>query len=93
MRLVYSRRHSPAITTVAESVYGFIQVDQHNARLAAAPETVSGDCKKSGESSGVISMMSQMAKDVENDIQEANHDEADAQKEYVEKAWTSVTFT
>jgi len=69
-------------TTVKESVYGFIQV--HSVRVAQAPETFSGDYKKSGESTGIISMMSQMARDVENDITEGKHDEADAQKDYVE---------
>jgi len=66
-------------TTVADSPYGFVQ-----ARAAAgpAPETFSGDYKKSEGSTNIIAMMDQMVKDVETDITEGKHDEADAQKAY-----------
>merc|ERR1719231_523483 len=44
-----------------------------------------GEYKKSDGSSGVMAMMDQMIKDVELDIQEGKHDEADSQKDYEEE--------
>jgi len=77
---------APPTTTVSSSPYGFVQISQHNRRAdpGAAPETFSGDYKKSEGSTGIIAMMSQMSKDVEMDNQEAKHDEETAQKDYVE---------
>jgi len=70
---------APPTTTVADSPYGFVQ---GRAAPGPAPETFSGDYKKSEGSTGIIAMMDQMVKDVETDITEGKHDEADAQKSY-----------
>jgi hypothetical protein len=75
---------APPTTTVSNSPYGFVQISQHNGQPGPAPETFSGDYKKSEGSTGIIAMMSQMSKDVEMDIQEGKHEEATAQKDYVE---------
>jgi hypothetical protein len=76
---------APPTTTVSNSPYGFVQISQHKSyQPGQAPETFSGDYKKSEGSTGIIAMMSQMSKDVEMDIQEGKHEEATAQKDYVE---------
>jgi len=78
-----SQYKAPPTTTIEDSPYGFVQVSQHmHADPGAAPETFSGEYKKSEGSTGIISMMDQMAKDVEMDIKEGKHDEAMAQKDY-----------
>jgi len=69
-------------TTVADSPYGFVQIALHRAEPGAPPATFEGDYKKSEGSTGIISMMNQMSKDVEMDIQEGKHDEESAQKDY-----------
>merc|ERR1719171_3469497 len=74
---------APPTTTVSDSPYGFVQIAQHSHQPGPAPETF-GEMKKNSGSTGVISMMEQMAKDVEMDIKEAKMDEASAQKEYTE---------
>jgi len=75
---------APPTTTVEDSPYGFVQLSMHAKRAdpGPAPETFKGEYKKSGESTGVIAMMDQMAKDVEMDIKEGKMDEATAQKDY-----------
>jgi len=77
---------APPTTTVADSPYGFLQISLKlkRAELEQAPEMPSGEYKKSEQSSGVIAMMAEMAKDVESDIQEGKMDEASAQKDYEE---------
>jgi predicted nucleic acid-binding Zn-ribbon protein len=78
-----SQYKAPPTTTVSDSPYGFIQLSSR-ADPGPAPETF-GEYKKSESSGGVMAMMDQMIKDVEMDIQEAKHDEADAQKDYEEE--------
>merc|ERR1719313_1960230 len=80
-----SQYKDPPTTTVSDSPYGFVQLSARMLRAdpGPAPETF-GEYKKSDGSTGVMAMMDQMIKDVEMDIQEAKHDEADAQKDYEE---------
>jgi hypothetical protein len=73
---------APPTTTVADSPYGFVQIALHRADPGAPPATFEGDYKKSEGSTNIISMMNQMSKDVEMDIQEGKHDEESAQKDY-----------
>merc|ERR1719171_1105288 len=87
---------APETTTESSSPYGFVEIAQHSHRrsssdLGAAPETFSGEYKKSEGSTGIIAMMSQMAKDVEMDTTEAKHDEEDAQKDYTETMKEAAT--
>merc|ERR1719389_1647698 len=79
-----SQYKAPPTTTESSSPYGFVQVSAHRAAPGEAPETFSGEYKKSEASGGVMAMMDQMMKDVEMDLQAAKHDEADAQKDYEE---------
>jgi len=52
---------------------------------AAAPETFEGGYKKkSGDSGGVIAMLDMLIKDLDTEIQEAEHNEKEAQKDYDE---------
>jgi len=73
-----SQYKAPPTTTESSSPYGLVQ---SQADPGPAPETF-GEYKKSEGSGGVMGMMDQMIKDVEMDIQEAKHDEADGQKDY-----------
>merc|ERR1719231_418455 len=73
---------APPTTTVEDSPYGFIQIRLRKADPGPAPETFEGEYKKSEGSTNIIAMMGQMARDVENDIQEGKHDEESAQKDY-----------
>jgi len=84
---------APPTTTVEDSPYGFVQLSMHAKRAdpGPAPETFKGEYKKSGESTGVIAMMDQMAKDVEMDIKEGKMDEASAQKDYEEAMKDAAT--
>jgi len=75
-----SQYKAPPTTTESSSPYGLVQ---SRADPGPAPETF-GEYKKSEGSTGVMGMMDQMIKDVEMDINEAKHDEADAQKDYEE---------
>jgi len=75
-----SQYKAPPTTTESASPYGLVQ---SRADPGPAPETF-GEYKKSEGSGGVMGMMDQMIKDVEMDINEAKHDEADAQKDYEE---------
>merc|ERR1719333_464943 len=79
-----SQYEAPETTTESSSPYGFVQISSHRAAPGPAPETFSGEYKKSESSGGVMAMMDQMMKDVEMDLQAAKHDEADAQKDYEE---------
>merc|ERR1719252_501708 len=82
---------APPTTTVSNSPYGFVQISQHSSQPGPPPETFSGEYKKSEGSTGIIAMMSQMARDVEKDTQEAKHQEEDAQKDYVESMGDAAT--
>jgi len=83
---------APPATTVANSPYGFLQLSVGiRAEPGPAPETFSGDYKKSEGSTNIIAMMDQMAKDVEGDSADAKHDEADAQKDYEKAMKDSAT--
>jgi len=84
---------APPTTTVEDSPYGFVQLSMHAKRAdpGPAPETFKGEYKKSGESTGVIAMMDQMAKDVEMDIKEGKMDEASGQKDYEEAMKDAAT--
>merc|ERR1719265_2647460 len=77
---------APVTTTVASSPYALVQISLHSSAFqpGPAPETFSGEYKKSGESSGVIALMGQMVKDVEMDTKEAEHEEKTSQADYVE---------
>merc|ERR1719171_1645646 len=74
---------APVTTTVASSPYGLVQISSHSF-TEQAPETPSGEYKKSGESSGVIALMGQMIKDVEMDTKEAEHEEKTSQADYTD---------
>jgi len=74
-------------TTESSSPYGFLQVSEE---VDTALENF-GEYKKSESSGGVMAMMDQMMKDVEMDIAEAKHDEADAQKDYEEAMQDAAT--
>merc|ERR1719171_1956908 len=77
---------APVTTTVASSPYGLVQISQHSSAFqpGPAPETFSGEYKKSGESSGVLALMAQMIKDVEMDTKEAEHEEKTSQADYTD---------
>merc|ERR1719409_2621473 len=47
-----------------------------------APETFSGEVKKNEKSAGVIGMMDQIMRDLENDMKDAEYDEKTAQDDY-----------
>jgi len=74
---------APPTTTPVDNVANPYSFSQGRADPGPAPETF-GEYKKSEGSTGVMAMMDQMIKDVEMDIQEAKHNEADAQKDYEE---------
>ena len=59
----------------------FAQIRISRAAPGPAPETF-GEYKKSESSSGVIAMMEDMAREVEDDNAEAKRDEEEAQKDY-----------
>jgi len=82
-----SQYKAPPTTTVSDSPYLFVQLSSRMLRAdpGPAPETFEGEVKPSEQSGGVMAMMDQMIKDVEMDIQEGKHDEADAQKDYEEE--------
>jgi len=81
---------APATTTESSSPYGFLQLSS-DAAPGPAPETFEGEVKPNEQSGGVMAMMGQMMKDVEMDIAEAKHDEADAQKDYEEAMQDAAT--
>jgi len=60
--------------------------DLHGGRAAPGPppETFSGEYKGSGSSSGIINLIDEMVKDMEDDMAEAKRDEEEAQKDYEE---------
>merc|ERR1719301_132051 len=60
----------------------FAQLAIRRAAPGPPPEMPSGEYKKSESSDGVINMIDEMVKDVEDDMAEAKRDEAEAQKDY-----------
>merc|ERR1719456_359463 len=75
----------------AEDEEFFAQVALRAAQPGPAPEMPSGEYKKSESSSGVIAMMDDMIRDVENDIAEGKRDEEEAQKDYEEEMNDAAT--
>jgi len=57
---------------------------QRRAAPGPPPETFSGEYKKSESSAGIINMIDQMGKDMEDEMAEAKRDEEEAQKDYEE---------
>merc|ERR1719465_223499 len=68
----------------------FAQLAVRLADPGPAPETF-GEYKKSESSDGVIAMIDDMVRDVENDIAEARRDEEEAQKDYEEEMSDAAT--
>jgi len=62
----------------------FAQVNVRRADPGPPPETFSGEYKKSGSSAGVINMIDEMAKEMQDEMAEAKRDEEEAQKDYEE---------
>jgi len=69
----------------------FAQLTVRRAAPGPAPEMPSGEYKKSESSDGVINMIDEMIKDVEDDMAEAKRDEAEAQKDYEEDMADAAT--
>jgi len=63
---------------------------QEKAAPAPPPETFDAYTKKGEESNGVIAMMDMLVKDLDTEIQEAEHDEKEGQKDYEEMMQTSA---
>merc|ERR1719379_2031278 len=57
---------------------------QRRAAPGPPPETFSGEYKKSESSSGIINMIDEMIKEMEDEMAEAKRDEEEAQKDYEE---------
>merc|ERR1719160_1461504 len=57
---------------------------QRRAAPGPPPETFSGEYKKSESSAGIINMIDEMGKDMEDEMAEAKRDEEEAQKDYEE---------
>merc|ERR1719313_131942 len=55
---------------------------QRRAAPGPPPETFSGEYKKSESSAGIINMIDEMGKEMEDDMAEAKRDEEEAQKDY-----------
>merc|ERR1719171_765549 len=66
----------------AEEEEFFAQLAIRRAAPGPPPEMPSGEYKKSESSDGVINMIDEMIKDVEDEMAEAKRDEAEAQKDY-----------
>merc|ERR1719440_1548672 len=69
----------------------FAQVAARAAQPGPAPEMPSGEYKKSESSAGVLAMIDDMVRDVENDIAEMKRDEEEAQKDYEEEMNDAAT--
>jgi len=82
-----SQYKAPPTTTLSDSPYGFVQ----RAEPGPAPETFEGELKPNEGGGNIISMMKQMIKDVEMDIQEGKHNEEYAQKTYEEAMRDAAT--
>merc|ERR1719473_1643524 len=62
----------------------FAQVTVRRADPGPPPETFSGEYKKSESSAGIINMIDEMAKEMQEEVAEAKRDEEEAQKDYEE---------
>merc|ERR1719387_2466073 len=69
----------------------FAQLAIRRAAPGPPPEMPSGEYKKSESSDGVINMIDEMVKDVEDDMAEAKRDEQEAQKDYEEDMADAAT--
>merc|ERR1719446_2041748 len=68
----------------AEEEEFFAQLAVHRASPGPPPEMPSGEYKKSESSDGIINMMDEMSKEVQDEMAEAKRDEEEAQKDYEE---------
>merc|ERR1719456_347192 len=64
---------------------------RHKADPGPPPEMPSGEYKKSESSDGVIAMIDDMVRDVENDVAEAKRDDEESQKDYEEEMNDAAT--
>merc|ERR1719424_447580 len=64
-----------------ESVLSFVQVE-HKAAPPPPPDTWGAYQKKEGKSNGAIALLEHLAKDLQADLTDAEHDEKTAQKDY-----------
>merc|ERR1719409_2255119 len=64
---------------------------QRRAAPGPPPETFSGEYKKSESSSGIINMIDEMGKEMEDEMAEAKRDEEEAQKDYEENMNDAAT--
>merc|ERR1719160_213414 len=69
----------------------FAQMSVLRASQPGPPPETFGEYKKSEASAGVIAMIDDMVKDVENDLAEAKRDEEEAQKDYEEEMNDAAT--
>jgi len=66
-------------------ISAFVQIKAHsNEAPPPPPETFAGYNSKGQESNGVIAMMDMLVKDLDTEMQEAEHTEKDSQKDYEE---------
>merc|ERR1719326_2355067 len=72
----------PAKKAEEEEEEFFAQLNIRRAAPGPPPEMPSGEYKKSESSDGVINMIDEMIKDVQDEMAEAKRDEAEAQKDY-----------
>jgi len=75
---------------VAEEEF-FAQAARHRADPGPPPETFSGEYKKSESSAGIINMIDEMIKDMEDEMAEAKRDEEESQKDYEENMNDAAT--
>merc|ERR1719379_2486810 len=69
----------------------FMQLARHRADPGPPPETFSGEYKKSESSAGIINMIDEMIKDMEDEMAEAKRDEEESQKDYEENMNDAAT--
>merc|ERR1711957_147641 len=67
---------------IANTGIGFVQVSLHKEAPAPPPATAAAYTKKAEESNGVIAMMDLLVKDLDKELQVAETDEKNGQKEY-----------
>merc|ERR1719375_379814 len=75
---------------VAEEEF-FAQRSVRRADPGPPPETFSGEYKKSESSSGIINMIDEMIKEMDDEMAEAKRDEEEAQKDYEENMNDAAT--
>merc|ERR1719380_368274 len=75
---------------VAEEEF-FAQAARHRADPGPPPETFRGEYKKSESSAGIINMIDEMIKDMEDEMAEAKRDEEESQKDYEENMNDAAT--